>query len=130
VIYIICIYRAPTGNLGHFMKGLESILNQFSKTNSEIIVCGDMNIDYLEENCYKGQQLDALLTTFNLVSTIYFPTRTLNGAISAIDNIFIDITHKGKYFINPLINGLSDHDGQIIQLENIACKHNQMILEL
>jgi len=93
------------------MKGLESIVNQFSKTNSEIMVCGDINIDYLEENCYKRQQLDALLTTFSLVSTIHFLTRTLNGAISAIDNIFIDITYKGKYTINPLINGLWDTEG-------------------
>jgi hypothetical protein len=37
-------------------------------------------------------------------------------------NIFIDISHKGKYTLYPLINGLSDHDGQIIQLENISKK--------
>jgi len=37
-----------------------------------------------------------------------------------MDNIFIDISHKGKYTLYPLINGLSDHDGQIIQLENTS----------
>ena len=30
MIYVMCIYRAPTGNFVHFMKGLDSILNQFS----------------------------------------------------------------------------------------------------
>ena len=37
----------------------------------------------------------------------------------AIDNIFIDRTHKGSYTLYPLINGLSDHDGEILQLRNI-----------
>jgi len=119
VVYIMCIYRAPTGNLGHFLKGLDSILKQLNKTINEIIICGDINIDYLEDNCYKRQQLDALLASFNLISTVHFLTRALNGAISAIDNIFMDITNKNKYSINPLINGLSDHDGQLIQLNNI-----------
>jgi exonuclease III len=116
MLYIICIHRSPTGNFVHFIKGLDSILNQFSKPNSEIIVCGDINIDYLDKNCYKQQQLDALLATFNLVSMVHYPTRSLNGSVSAVDNIFIDITHKGKYTIYPLINGLSDHDRHIIQL--------------
>ena len=61
-----------------------------------------------------------LLATYNLISTVLFPTRSLKGSISAIDNIFIDISHKDKYTLYPLINGLSDHDGQIIQLENTS----------
>ena len=63
--------------------------------------------------------MDALLATYNLISTIRFPKRGLNGSSSAIDNIFIDISHCGKYTIAPFINGLSDHDGQIIKLEKI-----------
>jgi len=77
-------------------------------------------VEYLDENCYKRQQLDALLATYNLISTVRFPIRSLNGLISAIDNIFIDMSHKGKYALYPLINGLSDRDGQIIQLESIS----------
>ena len=102
------------------MKGLDSILNQFSKANSDIIVCGDINVDCLDVNCYKRQQLDALLATFNLVITVHFSTRSLNGSSSAKDNIFIDRTHIGKYTVYPLINGLSDNDGQIIKLDNIS----------
>jgi len=100
-------------------KGIDIILNQFSKPNIEIIICGDININYLDENCLKWQ-LDALLATYNLISTVQFLTRSLNGSISTIDNIFIDKSHKGKYTLYPVINGLSDHDGQIIQLENIS----------
>ena len=34
-----------------------------------------------------------------------------------IDNIFIDLSRN--FTINPLINGLSDHDAQLLKLENI-----------
>jgi len=33
---------------------------------------------------------------------------------------YLFIYHRGKYTIYPLINGLSDYDRQIIQLENIS----------
>jgi exonuclease III len=108
--YVICIYRSPTGNFVRFIKSIDTILSQFSKPNMEIIICGDINVNYLEENCYKRQQLDALLATYNLISTVRFPTRSLNRSVSAIDNIFIDKAREGKYTLYPLINGLSDHD--------------------
>jgi hypothetical protein len=79
VIYVIRIYRSPSGNFVRFIKGIVSILNQFSKPNIEIIVCDNINIDFLDKNCHKRQQLDALLATYNLISTVQFPTRSLNG---------------------------------------------------
>jgi hypothetical protein len=54
------------------------------------------------------------ITSYKLISTVRFPTRSVNGTSSAIDNIFIDKTHIGNYTLHPLINGLSDHDGQIL----------------
>jgi hypothetical protein len=72
IVYIICTYRSPIGNFARFIKGIDTILNQFSKPNIEIIVSGDINtrIDYLDETCYKRQQLDALFATYNLISTV------------------------------------------------------------
>ena len=37
----------------------------------------------------------------------------------AIDNIFIDKVKYENYSIHPLVNGLSDHDVQIITINNI-----------
>jgi hypothetical protein len=54
--------------------------------------------------------LDNLLATYNLASTIGFPTRIANGSASAIGNIYVDISHIGRYTACPVINGLSDHD--------------------
>jgi hypothetical protein len=50
---------------------------------------------------------------------VCFPTRILNGSVSAIDNIFVDFSRKGNYTISSLVNGLSDHDGQLIRMKNI-----------
>jgi hypothetical protein len=63
--------------------------------------------------------LDNLLATYNLVSTIEFPTRIANGFTSIIDNIYIDKIHTRRSIACPVIKGLSDHDIQLIKLENV-----------
>jgi hypothetical protein len=77
----------------------------------EFIVCGDININYLKSN-NKKRQLDYLLGTYDLIGTVYFPTRTANNSATLIDNICID--NRRNYTIKPCINGLSDHDAQLI----------------
>jgi len=78
--------------------------------------CGNININYL--HCHnRKQQLDTLLALYNLKSTVNFPTRIINDTSNVIDNIFIDLSRN--FTINPLINGLSDHDAQLLKLENI-----------
>jgi hypothetical protein len=62
--------------------------------------------------------IDYLLGTYNLVGTVYFPTRTTNNSATLIDNIFID--NRRNYSIKPCINGLSDHDAQLITLSNFT----------
>lgn len=75
----------------------------------------------MAKNYNKQQQLNNLLATYNLISTstIRFPTRSINRTVSEIDNIFIDISNIGKYTICPFVNGLSDHEIQIIWPQNI-----------
>ena len=47
---------------------------------------------------------------------MHFPTRTDNNSATLIDNIFID--NRRHYTIKPCVNGLSDHDAQLITLNN------------
>ena len=56
---------------------------------------------------------------------IDFPTRIYNDSSSAIDNIFIDITRLNNHQVFPLINGLSDHDVQIIILNVLQNKPHE-----
>ena len=54
-----------------------------------MIICGDFNINYLE-NSHNKLQLENLLASYNLV-VVDFPTRITNSPFSAIDNIFKNI---------------------------------------
>jgi len=117
-IIILCVYRSPSGNFTFFLNNLDTVLSLYRKPGFEIILCGDININYLNEKCYKRHQLDTLLISYGLINTVRFPTRNINGTSSIIDNIFIDKIHVGNYTILPLINGLSDHDGQMLQLNS------------
>ena len=94
-------------------------MNLLHNYETEVIKCGNININYLE-NCAKRQQLDPVLATYNSIGTVHFPTRTTNGCISSISNIFIDKTRN--YTISPFMNGTSDHDAQVITVNNIFLK--------
>jgi hypothetical protein len=61
---------------------------------------------------------------------VCFPTRILNGSVSAIDNIFVDFSRKGNYTISPLVNDLSDHDGQLIHRNNINLQTSSSSVQL
>jgi hypothetical protein len=112
----------------NFLKNLDSILYTWYNNKTTFVICGDININYLE-NCKKRQQLDALLQTYtyNIIGTVSFSTRKANGSSTAIDNIFITKTINHTIF--PHINGLSDHDAQIIEIDNtIITKLSSTIL--
>jgi hypothetical protein len=95
------------------------------KPDIHLIICGDININYLEESKGKNE-LNYLLNSFNLSSIIYFPTRITKNSRTAIDNIFIDIIKVEKFITSPLSNGLSDHDAQILEIyihnSNSVCR--------
>jgi hypothetical protein len=126
-IYILAIYRA--GDFSYFLIGLEAILKSLCNMNSEFIICGNFNVNYLDYS-NRRKQLDALLSSFNLFSTVCFPTRILNGSVSAIVNIFVDFCRKGNYTISPHVNGLSDHDGQLIHMNNINLQNSISSVQL
>ena len=54
-----------------------------------------------------------------------FPTRITKSSSSAIYNIFIDKTKNVNYTIEPAINGLSDHDAQILVLHDIKINNKK-----
>jgi hypothetical protein len=100
------------------LSSLDSILNQLYHNSLYIIICGDFNINYVE-NSNNRLQLDSLLTSYNLQNVIDFPARITNSSSTAIDNIFIN-KHKNKDFtIQPCPNRLSDHDAQTLTLHDI-----------
>jgi exonuclease III len=77
-LIIFGIYTAPTGNFEYFLKKLDHILNSYYRHNLEFIICGDINVNYLETSSKKTQLVD-MLNTYNLRGTVCFPTRIVNN---------------------------------------------------
>jgi len=50
---ILCIYRPPAGNFETFIHLLESLLNKLYTNSINVIICGDVNINYLKASKYK-----------------------------------------------------------------------------
>ena len=112
-ICILTLYRAPSGNFGSFLLKLDTILQTLYTPKLHFIICGDININYLNDSENKNQ-LDNLLLSYNLISIINFPTRVQNTSATAIDNISIAVSQLESYMVTPIINGMSDHDAQLL----------------
>ena len=63
--------------------------------------------------------MDSLLASFNLFSTVKFPARISRHSSTQIDSIYVNV-YKFDFSVYPFINGLSDHDAQIIALTDIS----------
>ena len=48
--YIMVVYRASIGNFNLFLNRLDDSIKSIYRANLNLILCGDMNIDYLTEN--------------------------------------------------------------------------------
>ena len=114
-MHILVIYTAPTGNFTCFIKKLAAMLCSLYTLNTQLIICGDINVNYLVHN-NRRKILEALLSLFNLSSTVYIATVLQNKSAKTIDNIFIDTSKFRNYVVSPLHTGLSDHDAQLITL--------------
>jgi len=94
------------------------VLNKLYKISSNIIVCGDFNVNFLDSSS-KAHLLESLSYSFCLESTVDFPTRIMHTTQTLIDNIFLV-----KKYLNtityPLLNGISDHDGQRVTLLDVT----------
>ena len=118
-LLILCVYRSPSGDFSYFLTQLENLLTKLYKPSVPIISCGDFNVNFLDQTS-RTIELALLLQFFSLESIIKFPTRITPDSQSLIDNSFLD----KKIFqsqANPVINGLSDHDGQLMLLRDINC---------
>jgi exonuclease III len=117
IIHILTIYRSPAGDFSKFLETLDNILRLLINPKTEIVICGDINVNYLI-NINRKYQLNSLLNSYNFMDTVDIPTRTQCTSVSIIDNIFIDYSRINNYSISPCYNGISDHDGQLIKIYN------------
>jgi hypothetical protein len=60
---------------------------------------------------------------------VNFATRIQNTWCTVIDNIFIDSARLSSSCTSPIVNGLSDHNAQLLTVNNITTKVNVMPLK-
>ena len=47
-LFKLAVYRSPSGNFTIFLKNLDIVLNTWYSNKTEFVMCGDININYLE----------------------------------------------------------------------------------
>jgi hypothetical protein len=86
-------------------------MNQLYTSSINLIIGDDININYLDSSNNK-LQLDSLLASYSLHSTVDFPISINGNSSTAIYNIFIDKYKYSNFTINPVAYDLSDYDAQ------------------
>ena len=46
-LYIVCIYRSPDGQFEIFLNKLELVIQKLLMKKKSLLLCGDLNIDFL-----------------------------------------------------------------------------------
>ena len=111
------LYKPPRNNnnianISAFKEELEPILQELDITNSEVVICGDFNINILKvnEESHFSEFLDTMLG-YSLYPKITFPTRLNNNSgATLIDNIYCKLSSRSVESISGIIiDPMSDH---------------------
>ena len=112
-VIVFCLYRVPVGNFDYVINRLDDLLHSLYSPKVKFIICGDFNINFSVISSRKSE-IEQLLLIYNLIGTVQFPTQINHSSSTTIDNIFVD--RSCKYRTEPFINGLSDHDAQLLKV--------------
>lgn len=123
IYYILCLYRSPQSDITTFFLQFEKCLNLLFCKNQcfKIIICGDININYLNKNNETAELID-LVSSFYIKPVFDEPTRLSNKSSTAIDYIFTNF-NDSLVEKNVLHTGLSDHSAQQITFNCITNKN-------
>jgi hypothetical protein len=109
---LICIYRSPHSDFRIFLDKLETLVDRIHKKRKKLIICGDWNINLLQES-EQAQTLENILVSYDLVNTVTVPTRVTGSSESLIDLMITNINFS-KNFTEIVNMGFSDHLAQIL----------------
>jgi hypothetical protein len=111
-----CIYRSPDSDFYEFLHRLESLILKVSSKQKRLILCGDLNVNYIQ---YNGKLVDLqnLLFMNNLINVVKSPTRISNHSASLIDVLIVNNV-KNQLFTVNLDMGYSDHLAQLLYIKS------------
>jgi len=124
-LYIIGIYRSPSGNLDEALDILSRVLEETKAENHPLVIMGDINVNRLVSN-NESKKLEEMLASHNVIRLPLPPTRITHSSTSSIDCICSNL-HTSKISATVIHAGLSDHTAQMSKIslgvENIDKCH-------
>jgi exonuclease III len=113
-LIIVFVYRSPDGDFSTFFRSLESVIQKDEERNKRLILCGDWNINFMQESV-RLHDMQELQLLRNLVNTVRSPIRVAKDTVSLID---VTITNKDSIGEIAVVMdlGYSDHKTQTLQL--------------
>lgn len=112
---LLNVYRPPkASNLKEFFDIFNTVLSKLCQNrNVEVIICGDFNIDQLEESVEKLTLL-TILGTYGINIQTEGPTRITTSTRSGLDSVYTSFKDNVSCTIDH--NGLSDHSAWDIDI--------------
>lgn len=96
-LFVCCVYRSPDYNCDQLIDHLNDSLSQLP-IESEIVVLGDLNVDFLLKRENFGynlkQKLKILANSNDLEQLINSPTRITDQSRTAIDLVLVNNSHQ------------------------------------
>lgn len=122
-LVVLSVYRPPSSVYDCFESIMDDVLQKLGKLGKNIIVCGDLNVNLLEDSS-NSLKIKNLFQSYNLNHLFLEPTRITATSSTCLDNIFTDILPINKKIISQLD---SDHCGQLItfskQVKKVAKRY-------
>lgn len=122
-IILVSVYRPPQGNQQEFLQSIRDKIQEIG-SNKNIIILGDLNIDYRQISTKSVRDLRMLAREFNLNQHIEKPTRVTTTTATQIDYIFSnldEVAHSGVIDIM-----LSDHYSTYIVIKKNKVRHEKV----
>lgn len=115
-LIVLSVYRPPASSYELFESVIDEALCKLCNKNKYVFVCGDYNIDVLE-NSELSSRLKSVFLSYNLLHLFSVPTRITSHSARCIDNIFCNYVPIQKSIIDKL---KSDHRGQQISVSIVV----------
>lgn len=106
------MYRSPSSSIDTFITQLDVVIDNLLSKDKNIIIIGDLNIDFL---CNVNINVQTLLKSHGLEAIVDVPTRINKTTKSAIDQIILN-KDRCRYHFNVVETGFSDHFAVKMQL--------------
>ena len=125
-ILVLSIYRAPNRNLVQSLKEMVCLLETCERTNLQVFISGDTNINLLKSNNNTENYL-SILQNFQYRQLVNSPTRISSNSISIIDHQLVNtkVSSASSYVVNSQV---ADHL-PVLTITNMKKKPDKNPLE-